>query len=145
MTTQAVTELIGVYHANGSWRGELAYVVKKAAGRGHCSLCDITHGTLRRRSSFDAACTTLGVKFTLLHRDERPPDVLAITGDTTPMVLGRTATGLRVLLGAEQLNQCRADPDALVEALQHRLAALGLRLASETDPPPAALEPLDLA
>lgn len=130
MSAITVTELIGVYDANGSLRGELAYALRKVTGRGHCPLCDITHGGRRRRPEFDAACSDLGVPFRLLHRDERPPEVLAITGDRTPMVLGRTSEGLTILLGSEQLDACGPSPDALVDALHRTIAALGLRLAA---------------
>jgi hypothetical protein len=123
-------EVIGVYNADGSWRGELAYAFGKLTKSAHCALCDITHGVLRRRPSFDAACARLGVPVTLLHRDERPPDVAAITGDDTPMVLGRTDDGLLVLLTAEELDRCDADPDALVAAIEASIAAKGVRLAS---------------
>ena len=130
MPALTVTELIGVYDANGSLRGELAYALRKVTGRGHCSLCEITHGGLRRRPEFDAACSDLGVPFSLLHRDERAADVLAVSGNRTPMVLGRTSEGLTILLGAEQLDACGPSPDALVDALRHTIAALGLRLAA---------------
>ena len=130
MPATAITELIGVYDANGSVRGELAYALRKVTGRGHCSLCDITHGGLRRRRGFDAACSNLGVPFTLLHRNERAADVVAVSADRTPMVLGRTSEGLVVLLGAEQLDECSPSPEALVNALHHTIAALGLRLAA---------------
>lgn len=130
MTTTVVREIIGVYNADGSWRGELAYAIGRLTGRAHCALCDITHGTLRRRPSFDAACARLSVPVTLLHRDERPPEVVALSRDRTPMVLGRTDDGLLVLLTAEELERCGADPDELVEAIESAIAVLGLQLAS---------------
>jgi hypothetical protein len=43
-----IARLIGVYNAEGSLRGELAYLLGKLTGRAHCALCDITHGALRR-------------------------------------------------------------------------------------------------
>jgi hypothetical protein len=128
--TTTVREIIGVYDADGSWHGELAYALRKLTGRAHCALCDITHAGLRRRPGFDAACARLGVPVTLLHRDERPPDVATLTGDRTPMVLGRTDDDLLVLLTAEELDRCGAEPDALVEAIDDALAVLGIQLIS---------------
>jgi hypothetical protein len=130
MTETVVREVIGVYHADGSWRGEVTYALGKLTGRAHCALCDITHGLVRRRRGFDAACARLGVPVTLLHRDERPMEVTAITRDRTPMVLGRTDDGLLVLLTAEELERCGADPDALVAAIESAITVLGLQLAS---------------
>jgi hypothetical protein len=44
-----VEELLGVYDADGGVRGELAYVWGRWRGGVHCSLCDITHTTWRRK------------------------------------------------------------------------------------------------
>jgi hypothetical protein len=55
-----VTGLVGVYHADGSWHGELAYLLGRLSSRVHCALCDITHGLLRRRRAFDACAATSG-------------------------------------------------------------------------------------
>lgn len=130
MAPAAVHEVIGVYDADGSLRGELAYALGKLTGQAHCALCDITHGTLRRRPGFDVACQRLGVPVTLLHRDEQPPDVAALTAGRTPMVVGRTDDGLVVLLSAADLERCERDPEALVDAALGAIAVLGLRLAS---------------
>ena len=46
---------MGIYNADGSLLGEISYVVAKYTGRGHCELCDITHGTFRRKRSWDVA------------------------------------------------------------------------------------------
>ena len=58
--------LVGIFDADGGLRGELRYVIDKLAGRGHCALCDITHGLnpLGKRS-FKEACAAAGVTMTL--------------------------------------------------------------------------------
>ena len=48
--TPTVRRLVGVYDADHTIRGELAYWIGARLGRAHCSLCDITHGLLRERS-----------------------------------------------------------------------------------------------
>jgi len=40
-------DYVGIYNADGSLLGEVSYVLAKYTGRGHCELCDITHGTFR--------------------------------------------------------------------------------------------------
>jgi len=123
-----VTEIIGVYDADGSLRGELSYVIGKARGRAHCALCDITHAGLRRRKGFAQLPQRLGVPFSLIHRDERAPDVLEFTRDRTPVVVGRTAAGLVDLLVAEDLAAIETAADALYDGLRAALAARRLRL-----------------
>jgi hypothetical protein len=119
--------LIGVYHANGSLRGELAYLFGKLSGRAHCALCDITHGPLRRRPGFDACVATLPVAFDLVHLDERSDDVTAACDGRTPCVLARTGAGLVVLVDAEELAACGGDPARLRSAIERSAATLGMR------------------
>lgn len=122
-----IHELIGVYHANGSWRGELAYLVGKLSGRVHCALCDITHGWVRRRPSFDANVDTLPVAFDLVHLDERSSDVATASQGHTPCVLARTARGLVLLLDADELASCNGDPVRLRTKIDRAVAAFDLR------------------
>jgi hypothetical protein len=117
-----LVELVGVYHANGSLRGELAYVIGKVFGRAHCALCDITHGKVRRKPDFDRCAEQLPVPFTLVHLDERDPDVLAASGTGTPCVLGRFDDGqILLLLGPDELERCQSDPRALQRAIEQAI------------------------
>ena len=121
-----IDRLIGVYHANGSLRGELAYLVGKVVGRSHCALCDITHGTVRRRPSFDACVAALPVPFDLVHLDERTEEVAVASEGRTPCVLAHTDQGLVLLLGPEDLAACAGDPDRLRTAIEGAADAASL-------------------
>jgi hypothetical protein len=52
---RTVELLIGVYNADGGTAGELRYVARKAVGRGHCALCDITHRGFTQRAEWSEA------------------------------------------------------------------------------------------
>ncbi len=95
-----VTELIGVYNADGGLRGELTYIIGKLGANVHCELCDITHSPLRRKRAWDNLTSDLGVPFRLLHRNEVEPDsdVARAMQHSLPCVLARTQTGSLVLL-----------------------------------------------
>ncbi len=125
-----VSEIIGVYDADGSLRGELAYALGILRGKPHCALCDITHSGVRRRKGFADLPARLGVPFSLVHRDERSPEVLAFTGERTPLVIGRTEAGFVDLLVAEDLAHVETNADAMFDALTAALAAKDLRLAA---------------
>lgn len=116
-----VRELIGVYHADGGLRGELAYLAGKLRGTAHCALCDITHSPVRRKREWDALVGRLGVPFRLYHLNERPDDVLAFAG-RTPVVLARTPAGLHELLDADALEACHASVGDFGRALAGALA-----------------------
>ncbi|MDP1820511.1 MAG: hypothetical protein Q8K58_11570 [Acidimicrobiales bacterium] len=128
--SEPIVELLGVYNANGSLRGELSYVLGRLVGRAHCGLCDITHGTLRRRPELDAAVEPLGVPLTLLHLDEVPDDVARLVAESgAPCVLARTAAGLSLLASGAELDACEADPERFVALVRAGAGRLDLTLA----------------
>ena len=114
--------LVGIFDADGGLRGELRYVIDKLAGRGHCALCDITHGMnpLGKRS-FKEACEAAGVTMTLLHRDEASPEQLAAAGEL-PVVLACAGAACRVLIPAGDLAACGGSPGKLLDLVEARLA-----------------------
>ncbi|WP_147144528.1 hypothetical protein [Stackebrandtia albiflava] len=134
-----ITELIGVYHADGGLLGELSYVVGKLRGTAHCGLCDITHRGLGRKPEWDRMVQDSGVPFTLLHRNECDEPIRAACSGRTPCVLARTGSGLTHVLGAAELDACGKDVTAFKVALTAALTAHGFRLPDRPlpgqDPP----------
>jgi hypothetical protein len=122
-----ITGLVGVYHANGSGRGELAYLAGKLTGRAHCALCDITHGPLGRRRSFDACAAGLPAAFELVHLDDRTGQVTQLSEGRTPCVLAETGDGMVLLLGPDELAACNRDPTRLLAAIHEAAVANRLR------------------
>ena len=116
--------LIGVYDADGTFRGEVAYWIGARLGRQHCALCDITHGAFRERSDWQACRSELPVPFETFHRNDLPESVRALNAPL-PAVFAETAAGVQVLLGPEALAACAGSPDALLHALDAALQSLG--------------------
>ena len=128
-----VTRLIGVYDADGSLLGELRYALRKVAGRGHCSLCDLTHHGVRRRPEWADVEARLGAPVTLLHRDERDDAVRAATRiatrDQLPAVLAEVDGELVTLLGPADLNACGTDVTEFEQRVRAAATAHDLQLA----------------
>jgi hypothetical protein len=123
----SVVELVGVYHADGDLVGELRYWVGARLGTAHCALCDITHGMFRRRSQWTACTGQLSVPFTTYHLNDRPDDVAAASGGTTPCVLARTADdALVMVVDPAGLEACAGSPDALLAAISAGVDTAGL-------------------
>lgn len=127
-----IVELTGVYHANGSFTGELTYWVGARLGRAHCALCDITHGIFRAKAEFARCRDGLPVPFSVVHLDERSPGLVAATEGRTPCVVAtiERADGVAtpvVLLDPDVLEQCDGDPEAFVVALESAADAAGFR------------------
>ena len=106
----------GIYNADGTLLGEIAYVLRKYTGRGHCELCDITHGTMRRKPEWDSACAQAGLDIALLHRDEASDDQLRAAGDL-PAVVANDGSGWRLVTGPNDLARCEGSPEKLVALL----------------------------
>ena len=107
---------VGIYNADGTVLGEISYIVAKYTGRGHCELCDITHGTFRRKRSWDVACEQAGITIDLLHRDEATPDQLHAAGEL-PAIVGNDGDAWRLVAGPAELAACNGDPERLMALL----------------------------
>lgn len=106
----------GIYNADGTLVGEITYVVRKYSGRGHCELCDITHGSFRRKPEWDSACARSGLEIELLHRDEATSDQLVAAGPL-PAVIADDGSGWRLVAGPVELAACQGDPERLISIL----------------------------
>ena len=124
--TQGIVGLVGVYDADGSLRGELAYWVGARLGRRHCSLCEITHGSVRQRPEWKACKASLPVRFDTYHRDDQPSAVRAAADGRAPVVVAVTGTGHVVLLDAAGIEACAGSVDRLVEAVDRAATDHGL-------------------
>jgi len=117
-----VTELVGVYDADGGLLGEAAYVWGKVRGTRHCGLCDITHSTVRRKGEWDRMVATLPVPVRLLHLNELDEDLRgAVRRAGAPVVLAREDGGWRELLGAAELDEMAGSVAAFEAAVRARL------------------------
>ncbi|MFM7224106.1 MAG: hypothetical protein ACKO1Y_01520 [Actinomycetota bacterium] len=128
MTTSGaeVRRVVGVYDADGTWWGEVAYFVGARIGRAHCSLCDITHGPLREKAEWRECRDALPVPVECFHRDDQPAAVRAAAAGTVPVVVAELTVGDPVvLLGPEELEGCAGSVTAFSERLTAALARLG--------------------
>ena len=118
-----VSELVGVYDADGGLLGEAAYVWGKVRGTRHCGLCDITHATVRRKAEWDRMAATLPVQVRLLHLNELDDDLRAAVATAgAPVVLAREDDGWRELLGAAELDEMAGSVAAFEAAVRVRLS-----------------------
>ncbi len=116
--------LLGVYHAEGSLRGELAYLVGKLLGSAHCALCDITHAGIREKPTFAACRGRFTVPLETVHLDEQDPALRDFTRGRTPCVVGVTDAGPVMLLDAAALEACEKDVGRFEQALVSALVTI---------------------
>ncbi len=121
-----IVRLIGVYDADGTIRGELAYWLGARLGRAHCALCDITHRVIRQRSDWVKCRAALPVDFDIYHRDDQPDSVRAATGNELPVVVAKTADRIVPLLDRDDLAACAGSTDKLFDAVERAVLRAGL-------------------
>jgi hypothetical protein len=123
---QRIVRLIGVYDADSTLRGELAYWVGARLGRRHCSLCDITHGSVRQRPEWTACRVGLPVPFDTYHRNDQPTKIRAAADGQAPVVIAETDTGHAVLLRPADLDACAGSIDRMIDAIEQAAGRAGL-------------------
>lgn len=117
-SSRSVVRLIGVYHANGSLTGELAYLFRRNFRGEHCELCDITHGALREKAEWRRCRAALGLPFETVHLDERSPEVAACTEGHTPCVVADFGDAFEILLDRDELARCSGSSIRMVDAIR---------------------------
>ncbi len=125
-----IARLIGVYDADGGIRGELSYLAGKLRGTAHCSLCDITHSTVRRKHEWDLMVDRQKMPIELRHRNELPAELRDRTDLVPPAVIAIFSSDTEpvALLGPAELESCLGSVSAFEKALRARLAKFGLHL-----------------
>ena len=126
LESMTVRRLIGVYNADGTVIGELAYFAGSHLGRTHCSLCDITHGLLRQKSEWRACRTELPVPFDTFHRNDQPDEVRSATENIAPVVVAQTDANLVVLMGPDALARCGSSVAEMTTAVDAAVIHAGL-------------------
>ncbi len=124
--TQRIVRLIGVYDADSTLRGELSYWVGARLGRRHCSLCEITHGSVRQRPEWTKCRAGLPVPFDTYHRNDQPDTIRSVAAGAAPVVVAETDAGHSLILGAKDLEACDGSIDRLVAAIERSAIRLGL-------------------
>lgn len=117
-----------MYDADSTLRGELSYWVGARLGRRHCSLCDITHGSVRERPEWKTCRDGLPVPFDTYHRNDQPDAVRAAAGATAPVVIVQTETAHLLLLTPAELHACEGSIEKLTDAIDAAASRLGLDL-----------------
>lgn len=131
---RTIRRLVGVYDADGTLRGEVAYWVGARLGRAHCSLCDITHGLVREKAAWQACRAGLQVEFASYHRNDQPDEVRAALSGVAPAVVADTWAGIVTLLGPAELELCDGSPEALLAAVEQAVEVERLRWPSAASP-----------
>ena len=97
-------------------------------GHRHCSLCEITHGSIRERKDWRECRDAMPIPFDTVHRDESSLEVLEATEGKLPAVVALTPDRAVLLLGPEELEKCAGSPVALIDAVRESAGRVHLSI-----------------
>ena len=115
----SITRLVGVYDAEATLRGEVAYWIGARLGRRHCALCEITHGLFTPKAEWRQCRAGLPIPFDTHHLDDQPAPIRAVLAGTAPAVVAETDGGdLVVLLRPDDLERCAGSVAAMLREIE---------------------------
>ena len=118
--------LIGVYNADGGIVGELTYVLGHLIGVRSCSLCDISHSPIKKKSSFKELEQHLleehGVLVKMIHLNERNErEQKASEGQELCMLLEYPDQSISMFLDSTDLKALSGSVSSLKRLITSRL------------------------
>lgn len=118
--------LIGVYNADGGMVGELTYFFGHLIGSRSCSLCDISHSPVRKKSSFKLLeqhlLTHHGILVRMIHLNERNDrEQKASAGREPCMLLEYPDQSISMLLDSTDLRALSGSVSSLKKLIVSRL------------------------
>ncbi len=118
--------LIGIYKADGGIVGELTYFFGHLIGVRSCSLCNISHSPIMKKSSFKALERHLlaehGVKVRMIHLNERNERELKASAGREPCMLLEYSDGsISMFLDSSDLTALSGSVSSLKKLIVSRL------------------------
>ena len=118
--------LIGVYNADGGIVGELSYVFGHLIGIRSCSLCDISHSPIKKKTSFKELEQHLleehGIVVRMVHLNERNErEQKASEGREPCMLLEYPDQSISMFLDATDLKALSGSVKSLKKLITSRL------------------------
>lgn len=123
--SRRLDELVLVYNADGGLRGELAYAWGHLRHTTSCSLCELTHATVRPRRTWVEWRSAQPFAITAVHRNERTAAVAQVSGARTPCAVARSGNEHSLVLGPDELDACDGDLDVFDTVLRSALGRAG--------------------
>jgi hypothetical protein len=118
--------LIGVYNADGGIVGELTYFFGHLIGVRSCTLCDISHSPIMKKSSFKALEQHLlaehGIQVRMIHLNERNERELKASEGREPcMLLEYPDESISMFLDSTDLKALSGSVSSLKKLISSRL------------------------
>ena len=113
--------VFGIYNADGTFFGELGYVIAKLGGKKSCSLCDVTHGwNPFGKRQWKRLCKSSSLDIQLIHRDEATESQLQAAADL-PSFITEVEEGWTQIMTSTQITKLKSQPETIVSMLEYAI------------------------
>jgi len=124
--TETRATLVGIYKADGGVIGELSYFFGHLIGVRSCSLCDISHSPVKKKSAFKSLEQELfkehGIAIKMIHLNERNDRELKASAGREPcMLLEYPDQSISMFLDAVDLKALSGSVTSLRKLILSRL------------------------
>lgn len=127
-----------IYDADKGARGGVAYAWGVLRRNEHCSLCEITHGTIRAKPTWETWRCSQPTEVEVIYRNEMSGPVAGVAAGSTPCVVAHTDDGLAVVMPSDELESCGGDVEAFASALDQALERADLHPPADPFSAPSA-------
>ena len=110
--------VFGIYNADGTFFGELGYLIAKLSGKRSCSLCDVTHGwNPFGKREWKGLCKSNLINIQLIHQNEATESQLIAAGDL-PSFITEAQEGWAQIMTSTQITKLKNQPETIVSMLE---------------------------
>lgn len=111
-----------IYNADGTFLGELKYMVNKYLYGLKCSMCEITHNTFTKKKQWISKISGLNVNLKTVHLDEQKRDLFEFSKGKTPCVVKETEKGFSLIFSDDDLNKFNGDVEFFMNSLKNKIS-----------------------
>ena len=120
MTQTEKIQVIGIYNAHGTLKGELTFISKKLLGLAECALCDLTHGwSPFGKKSWKKHCQASALEFIFLHLEELSAELHQAV-QTFPTFIMWSGDQWIEMMTAQEIDHFKKNPTGLIQLLEER-------------------------
>ena len=110
-----------IYNADGTFLGELKYIINKYLYGLKCSMCEITHNTITEKKDWRDKLSQTKINLQTIHLNELKNDLYKFTYGNTPCVVGETGNGYKFIFSNTDLEQFNGNIELFFNSLENKI------------------------
>ncbi|MGH9759466.1 MAG: hypothetical protein ACREDR_15810, partial [Blastocatellia bacterium] len=126
--TKRIERLILIYNAGSGVLNAGLDSLKKVLSLQSCTLCAITHGAFTEKEEWTDCAGSILVPIEYLHKDELTSPLSSLVKNNLPSVAAVSGEQRLIVLGPDEIGQCRGSVARLRLAMKEKAEQMGLEI-----------------